>query len=347
MREKIRIAVLGTGHMGGGILDLLLKKEGVVLCGVYSKRKEREGCDLGDILNRGAKLGITLTSDLDGMVRRGRPDLVIQTTSSTMRDAYGEIEKAVIAGADVITIAEEASFPFHGSPDIARKLDELAKKNGVTILGTGINPGFVLDVLIIVLTGVCFRVDRIAAKRVNDLSPYGHSVLTTQGVNLTPEEFERKVKEGTVVGHFGFPESMSMIAKALGWKLDKIEQTREPIVSTVERESAIGLIKPGYTAGCKHTGVAYMNDRKVIELIHPQQVHPELEKTGTGDFIEIIGEPNVRFQGVPEIPGGIGTIALAVNMIPKVLDAEPGFKTMADMPPPSAIMADVRTLLKK
>ncbi|MBN1983624.1 MAG: saccharopine dehydrogenase NADP-binding domain-containing protein [Chitinivibrionales bacterium] len=347
MREKIRVVVLGTGHMGSGILELLTQKQGLDICGVYSRRKERAGQDVGDILKHSQKMHVAISTDYKKLLQQTKPDIVIQSTCSTMQEASQEIEAAIGAGADVITIAEEASFPWYGSEKIAQNLDQLARRNNVTVLGTGINPGFVLDLLIIVLTGVCYRVDKIVASRINDLSPYGHSVLTTQGVNLKPQDFEKGVKDGSVVGHFGFPESMSMIARALGWKLDKIEQFREPIVSSVKRESAIGTIMPGYTAGCKHTGIGYMNGKKVIELIHPQQVHPEMENTETGDYLEIHGEPTIKFSGVPEIPGGKGTIALAVNMIPKVLDAESGFKTMADLPVPSALMADVRELVRK
>ena len=138
-----------------------------------------------------------------------------------------------------------------------------------------------------------------------------------------------------------------MIAKALGWKIDRIEQTRDPIVSRVERETPFVRIEPGLTAGCTHTATAYRGDRPVIHLIHPQQVHPHLENVETGDYIEIKGEPDVNFSSGPEIPGGIGTIALAVNMMPQVINGAPGLKTMAELPVPAAIMGDIRQLIKK
>jgi 4-hydroxy-tetrahydrodipicolinate reductase len=136
-----------------------------------------------------------------------------------------------------------------------------------------------------------------------------------------------------------------MIAKALVWKIDRIEQTRVPIVSSVERTTEFVKITPGLTAGCEHTAVAYMNDKPLITLIHPQQVHPHLENVETGDYIAIKGTPNVSFSSGPEIPGGIGTIALAVNMIPHVINSEPGLKTMAELPVPAAIMGDIRELI--
>jgi 4-hydroxy-tetrahydrodipicolinate reductase len=348
MEKTVRAVVLGTGKMGSGVIKLLLQKKGLELAGVFGSRKERAGLDVGEVLGLKEKLGLPLSADLEDLLQTAGPDVVVQCTSSTMQQASSQIEAAIKAGAHVVSIAEEASFPFYGSPDTAAHLDTLAQEHNVTVLGTGINPGFVLDLLIIALTGVCFRVDRIKGTRINDLSPYGYNVLKTQGVNLLPEDFMKGVADGSVVGHFGFPESIGMIAKALGWKIARIEQKRVPIVSKVERDGGeIGIIKPGYTAGCTHSGIGYAEDGKaLIELVHPQQVHPEDEDQKTGDTIEIFGEPDIRISTGPEIPGGIGTIALAVNMIPKVLNADPGFKTMADLPVPSALMGDVRAMLR-
>ncbi len=348
MREPVRTVVLGTGHMGSEIIKLLLRKEGFKLAGVYGRRKSREGLDIGEALGLDRKIGVGISTDVSELLHRVRPDVVVQATSSTMVQSEEEITAALEAGADVVSISEEASFPWCGSPDIAEKLNRLAKKKGKSILGTGINPGFVLDLLVIALTGVCYTVDKVKATRVNDLSPYGYNVMKTQGVNLTREDFEKGVADGSVVGHFGFPESMSMIAGALGWKIDRIEQNRVPIISNVERDGGeAGLIRPGYTAGCNHTGIAYdASGKAIIELYHPQQVHPEAEGQDTGDYIVILGEPNIKLSSGPEIPGGMGTVALAVNMIPRIIDAPPGYRTMADLPVPSAIMADVRALIR-
>jgi 4-hydroxy-tetrahydrodipicolinate reductase len=148
-----------------------------------------------------------------------------------------------------------------------------------------------------------------------------------------------------VVGHVGFPESISMIATALGWHIDRIEQQRQPIIARVRRHTPFVTVAPGHTAGCLHTAVAYMQDRAVITLIHPQQVQPHLEDVATGDCIDIAGEPPIHFASSPEIPGGMATVALAVNMIPRVLNAAPGLKSMAELPVPAAIMGDLRSLL--
>ena len=275
-----------------------------------------------------------------------QPDVVIQATCSRVEQAADEIKTALKGGANVISIAEEMAYPSYKAPGLSEEIQKHAVENKVTIVGTGINPGFVLDLLVISLTGVCYNVESITARRINDLSSYGPSVLQTQGVGITPEAFKKGVADGSVVGHFGFPESISMIAKALGWSIDKIEQTRDPIISKVHRETEFVKIEPGLTAGCTHTAKGHMDGEPVIHLIHPQQVHPHLEDVKTGDYIDIKGEPDVNFSSGSEIPGGIGTIALAVNLIPQVVTSLPGLRTMADLPAPAAIMGDVRQLIE-
>jgi 4-hydroxy-tetrahydrodipicolinate reductase len=236
------------------------------------------------------------------------------------------------------------AYPAARSPAIAAELHALAAAHDAAVVGTGVNPGFVLDLLVIALTGVCERVEAITATRVNDLSPYGPTVLREQGVGLTPEAFAAGLAAGTVVGHHGFPESIHMIAAAVGWDIERIEETRAPILARVERRTPFVTVAPGSAAGCLHTAVAYRDGRPAITLIHPQQVHPESEAAETGDAIEIAGTPQVRLSGRPEIAGGVATAALAVNIIPRLLAAPPGLHCMADLPVPAAMLGDARRL---
>jgi 4-hydroxy-tetrahydrodipicolinate reductase len=347
MNDSIRVLVLGTGQMGSGIARLVLQKEGLQLSGVYARRKQREGMEVGRVIGLGRDLGIHVGTNLEEVLKRVRPHLAIQATCSTLDDALGEISTLLRYGVHVISIAEEMAFPHYRSPTMAGEMETLAIQHSVALLGTGINPGFVLDLLIIALTGICADVQAISAQRVNDLSPYGPSVLATQGVGLTPEEFDKGVEKGRVVGHIGFPESIHMLASALGWTIARIEEERKPIISKVFRETPFVVVQPGQVAGCLHRAVAYRGDKAVVTLHHPQQIHPHLEGVETGDVIEITGTPNLRLVGTPEIPGGVGTCALAVNMIPRVLNAQPGLYSMADLPVPAAILGDARKLLGK
>ncbi|MFC1665323.1 2,4-diaminopentanoate dehydrogenase [Pseudomonadota bacterium] len=345
MRDQIRVLVLGTGQMGAGIARLLPQKTGLELVGAYGRRTHRAGMDLGQAIGFDRMLGIPISIDLEKLIKETRPEIAIQATCSTAADAMTEISTLLRHGVNVISIAEEMAYPRHRSPAIAKELHRQALKHGVSVLGTGVNPGFVLDLLVITLTGVCADVQTITAKRVNDLSPYGLSVLKTQGIGLTAQAFETGLQNGTVVGHIGFVESMHMIAKAVGWAIEDIKETREPIISQVPRKTASITIEPGRVAGCNHTAIASIAGKPVITLIHPQQVLPHLEGTKTGDIIEIKGTPNIHLSGSPEIPGGQATIALAVNMIPRVINAAPGLYNMPDLPVPAAMLADARTFL--
>ena len=161
------------------------------------------------------------------------------------------------------------------------------------------------------------------------------------------EAFERGVADGTLAGHVGFAESVGMIAEALGWKVDKFEQQMKPIVTSVDRKSPYGFAKAGDVAGVNMTGQGYVDGAAKIDMIHPQQIEPELGGTHTGDYITLEGTPRVDMKIQPEVDGGIGTIAMCVNMIPHVINARPGLKTMIDLPVPHAIMGDMRDLIEE
>lgn len=341
--SELKVIVVGLGAMGGGMARMVLGKKGMKLVGAVANRPDKRGRDLAEILGLDETTGVTVTNDLDGSLR-AKADAVLLATTSFTQEAFPVIEKIIDSGKNLVTIAEEMAYPSVGTPELARRIDDMARAKGVTVLGTGVNPGFVLDTLIITLTGACMDVKKIKAVRINDLSPFGATVMRTQGVGTTPEEFQQGLKDGSIVGHIGFPESISMIADALGWKLDEIKQTREPIISSVHRETPHVRVEPGMVAGCRHTGYGLKDGESLITLEHPQQIHPSLEGVETGDYIEIEGTPNIKLAIKPEIPGGIGTIAIAVNMVPHVVAARPGLVSMKDLPLPHAWMSDIKML---
>jgi hypothetical protein len=338
MGERVRVLVLGTGQMGSGIIGLVLRKPTLQLAAVYARRSQRNGVDVGRAIGLGRDLGIAIGTDLDALVVSTRPHVAIQATCSRLVDALPEIRVLVRRGVRVVSIAEEMAYPAATAPEDAAELHRLTVAHETAVVGTGINPGFVLDLLVITLSGVCAEIRSITASRVNDLSPYGPSVLTAQGVGLSVEAFRAGLADGTVVGHVGFPQSVRMIADALGWTIDRIEESREPIVARVRRETPFVTVEPGDVAGCLHTVAAYRGAERCISLIHPQQVHPHLEGVETGDSIEIAGVPAVRLAGRPEIPGGAATVALAVNVIPRLLRAAPGLYAMSDLPVTAAML---------
>lgn len=344
--EKIRVIQWGIGNMGGGMVKMLLDKKGVEVVGAITRRSGA-GMDLGDYLEVGKKLGVTIETDAEKVIRETKADVVLLCIDSFVKGVEKQIKMICEHKMNVITIAEEMAYPYWAEPELSKEIDEAAKKNGVTVLGTGVNPGFVLDTLIITLSAACRSVKKVRAARINDLSPFGKTVMVEQGVGLSPEDFKRKVADGSVYGHVGFEESIPMIADSLGIEIDEVKQTKEPIISKVHRETKDVVVEPGMVAGCKHCGYGLKNGEVVISLEHPQQIHPELENVETGDYIWIEGDPDLNLCIKPETPGGIGTIATAVNMIPQVLSAEPGLTTMDKLPVAHAMMDDFRNHITK
>ncbi|MGM0420833.1 MAG: 2,4-diaminopentanoate dehydrogenase [Bacillota bacterium] len=342
--EKIKVVLWGLGSMGSGMGRILAKKEGVELVGGIDTDPKKLGKDLGDLLNIEEKLDVEITDDPE-LVLSEDVDLVLLATSSFLKDVEPQLKLIIQKGINVISIAEEMAYPMAGDNAFASEIDRLARENDVSVLGTGINPGFVLDLMIIALSGVCGDVKKIEASRINDLSPFGPTVMKTQGVGTTVEEFEQGIEAGTIVGHIGFKESIHMIADRLGIKLDEIRETREPIVSETHRKTEHVTVEPGMVAGCKHIAKGFYQGEEIIVLNHPQQIHPEIEDVETGDYIKIYGDPEVNMAISPEIPGGKGTMGVAVNMIPHVIKAVPGLHTMADLPVPGAVMTDMRELI--
>ncbi|UCH41264.1 MAG: NADP-binding protein [Gammaproteobacteria bacterium] len=344
-REPVRVLVLGTGQMGSGIARLVLARPGLQLVGAFGRRAQRVGLDLGQALDLEHSLGLPISGNLEQLIDETQPEVAIQATCSRAVDAATEISVLLRNGVNVISIAEEMAYPEYGAPALAESLHWEAISHGVSILGTGVNPGFVMDLLVIALSGVCLQIDTITVQRVNNLSPYGLSVMMSQGVGLTPQAFREGVENGTIAGHLGFAESIHMIAHAVGWDIERIDESREPIVSQLRRSTPFVEVEPGQVAGCHHRAIAYAGGRPVITLDHPQQIEPQLEDIQTGDRIEIQGTPTINLAGTPEIPGGQATIALAVNAIPRILNAPPGLFNMTDLPVPAAMLADARRFL--
>jgi 4-hydroxy-tetrahydrodipicolinate reductase len=338
--KQIRVLQWGLGAMGSGMAKLMLDKTGLKIVAAVDGRPDFVGKDLGEVLGVGKKLDVIITNRPEDVLKKESVDIVLIATTSWLKDQIPDLRKIMNAGINCISIAEEMSDAYAQNPELAKELDALAQKNGVTILGTGVNPGYVLDLLIVALTGGNHSVERIEASRVNDLSPYGPTVMNSQGVGTTPEQFRAGIADGSIVGHVGFPESINMISDALGLGVDRIEQTREPIISKVKRETPYVKVEPGMVAGCSHIGIGYHGSKEVVKLIHPQQIHPQLENQETGDYINIYGKPEIHMSIKPEIAGGVATEGIAVNMIPLVVASTPGLKRMIDMPVPAALMGE-------
>lgn len=346
--EKVKVLIWGFGAMGSGMAKMLLKKQGVEIAGICDTHPERINKNFKEVINyTGEHKDLIISGDIDEVIKAANADVALLATDSFTKGAYDKLIKLIENKLNVVSTAEEMSYPYVNEPELAKKIDEAAKANGVSVLGTGINPGLIMDVLAVVLSGAMEEVDSIMARRVNSLSPFGPVVMEEQGVGLELDEFNILNEEGKLAGHVGFKESIGLMSEALGVKIDKFEQQVEPIVTKVDRKSPYGFAAAGNVAGANMSAQGYINDKVFFDMQHPQQIEPQLGGVDTGDYIVLEGNPRVSMAITPEVDGGIGTIAMVVNMIPLIINADAGLKTMIDLPIPRAICGDMRDLIKK
>ena len=351
--ENVKVIIWGLGAMGSGMARMLLKKEGVDIVGAVA-RGDKLGKPLHEIIGVEPcpRSQVTIGTPEEYLTEK-KADIVLSCTDSHTAKAFDRLKLILENKMNVISCAEEMAYPQAQNPELADELDKLAKENGVSILGTGINPGLIMDLLVILMTGACEEVEHITARRVNSLSPFGKTVMEEQGIGMDPAVFNKGIEEDTVAGHVGFPESIMMVADAIGWKLEKpknpknpkdnvVRQTMEAIVTDVDRFAPHGQALTGQVAGVSMNGYGIVDGEEKIVMEHPQQIEPEQVGVQTGDYVIVKGTPNINLGNSPEVEGGIGTIAMCVNMIPQVINASPGLKTMIDLPVPRAIMGDMR-----
>ncbi len=327
--QPIRVFHVGLGAMGLVIARSLAKRSGFELVGAVS---HQIGEDVGHLAGA-APLGPVLAALPD---EPPEADLCVIATASTL----AEVQDAVLWGLshrmNVISCAEELTFPNVADAAIGATLQAAAEQADKTVLGTGINPGFAMDVLPICLTAPCLEVRALKLRRVNDLSPYGPAVLDAFGVGLSLGDFDEGVAAARIVGHHGFAQSIALIAQAVGFQIDEVRQDLQPIIAKSARTGREITVSPGQVAGCLHVAEAFSEGRLVIRMEHPQEVDPGAEGVATGDFIDIDGDPPIHARIEPEIAGGLGTAALVVNMASRVVSAPAGVLTMDRMGLPSA-----------
>ena len=330
----IRVVQVGLGPVGIRLARLVLdaasagrtRRKAVRIVGAVDPAPGKLGRDLGTLCGR-KPLGIRVAKDLRSALGGRRADAALVTTVSTLERIAPQIEMLARGGLDIVSTCEELVFPWRTSPRRAKRIDEICRRRRVTCLSTGVNPGFLMDLLPCVLTGVSQKVEGISVWRIQDASSRRVPFQQKIGAGLTQAEFRRKKASG-LFGHVGLPESMDMIAQRMGWKLTRTTERVRAVIAKKRFVTGHVPIRSGMVRGIEQTACAYVGRRQVIRL----------------EFRAAVGEPNARdevqVRGVPEfrsvIPGGvngdIATCAIAFNALPWVVAAEPGLKTMLDIP---------------
>ena len=337
--DKIRVVLYGVGTMGSRTAKFLLEKEGVEIVGAIDIAKDKVGKDLGEVLQLGKRLGVVVTNNCKKIFSKACCDLVVHSTSSYLKDVYPQIAPIAEYGINVISTCEELAYPFATEPELAKKLDVLGMKNGVTFLGAGINPGFLMDTLAIMLTGLCQKVDKITVERVMNAGTRRVPFQEKIGAGLSVKEFKEKIEEKAITGHVGLEQSIGMIAAALCWELDKIVvEPVNPIIASKNVASDAIKVKKGGVAGLRQQARGIKKYKDVITLDFQAYIGAQEEY----DSIRIDGAPPINQKITPCVHGDLATVAIIVNAIPRLINAAPGLVTMKDLPVLSAAVEDMR-----
>jgi 4-hydroxy-tetrahydrodipicolinate reductase len=332
MNNKFKVIQIGLGPMGRIITNLLLKRRNIDLIGVVEIDPELIGKKLNRILEIEHENNIVIESSLDLILSNKKADIVIIATSSFIEKVSPIIINVVKFGCHVISICEELSYPFKDFPKISQELDALAKSNNVTIIGTGINPGYLMDLLPIVISAPCQSIMSIKVTRLMNSAKRRQSFQEKIGTGLSVEEFHKKIRNKKITGHVGLTQSIQMILTALGLDYDEVlELPPKEIITEKNFMTSYGkLIPQGYVCGLKSKAIAKKENQKIIVLdfIAYAGEHEEY------DSIKINGIPNINQKIVGGVHGDLGTSAIVVNLIPKVIDARPGLLTMKDISVP-------------
>jgi 4-hydroxy-tetrahydrodipicolinate reductase len=316
--ERVRTLLFGLGAFGTGIGRLAAERGDLELVGGVDSAPDKAGRPLYDALGIEALSSAPnppVWADAAEALSATQPQLVLHATGSYLPDVLAEFMTCAGAGASVVSTCEELAYPWQRHPELAKQLDAEAKARGVAVLGTGVNPGYVMDTLAVALSGVCQRVERVRLARVVDVATRQEQLQRKVGVGLSTEEFRGRVATGRF-GHVGLKESCWLLAEGLGWQLDSLEEDIEPVMAS-----------DGSASGMRQTARGTLGGRAVIDALVQMSMGAERPR----DEIDIEGTPPVRVVIEGGVQGDLATSAVVLNCVPGVVGHAPGLITMLDL----------------
>lgn len=335
MDTPLRIVQYGLGPIGQEVARTVLKKQktgALELVGAIDIDPDKVGKDVTTIIGgNSSPSNVQIQQEAEHVLTETDPDVVLHSTTSFLDGVADQLKHCVEVGADVVSSTEELAFPFERHPDLAAELDEAARQNGQVIVGTGVNPGYAMDTLALAATGTCISVNSVEITRIVDASKRRRPLQEKIGAGLSKEEFAEKKATGTF-GHIGLRESLLMVAEGLGWSLDEIEETLEPVVAEERVKTPYLSVEEGEVTGIHHAIVGRRRGEEVLSLNLQMHVGANSSK----DAVKVEGEPPIDLVVRNGIFGDTATVGALVNTTPLAVEAGPGLKTMKDLPVPRA-----------
>jgi len=329
MTQPVRVVSLGLGPIGAAAARLLLQKSSLQLVGAVDPDPAKVGKDLAELLELEKPTGVVVEADGEAALARLKPDAVVHCTSSFLPLVKDQLLMACKAAANVVSSSEELLVADHQHPEIAAEIDAAARASGVTVLGTGVNPGFAMDFLAVVASAVTFDVTAVKCTRVVDAATRREPLQRKVGAGLTRSEFQKELETGRF-GHIGMRESVALVARGLGFEVDRIEHQVEPVLAPEDHKTPFLVVKEGEVAGIRNQGFGYVGKRAVVHLDLSMYVGAPDPR----DVIELESVPPIQLRFPDGIAGDEATAAILINNLHGVVAAQPGLRSVLEVPPP-------------
>ena len=321
-----RVVSLGLGAIGIAIASVVVNKSDVELIAAVDASDALAGRSLAELVPN-APADITISPDLSSVLDTAEKGVVVQATGSRLVDIAPQLETIIGHGWNVLSTSEELTHARAADSSLAQHLNQLASEMGVTVLGAGVNPGFLMDVLPLVLTGVCLRVDSITVRRIVDTNARRPQLQKKVGVGMTRAAFEADARAGRL-GHVGLRQSAYLIADTLGWTNLRYSESLAPVIAEHAMATPIADVPSGDAIGQRQLAT--------LEADGVERVRLELEMYAGADAedrIQIKGDPSIDQVVAGGVNGDIATAAVISNLVQAVGNARPGLITMADLLP--------------
>jgi 2,4-diaminopentanoate dehydrogenase len=327
VKKKIRAIQYGVGPIGASIARLMREKQAIEIVGAIDTDPEKVGRDLGEVAGAAdAPWGVTISADAQEVLGLSA-DVVIHSTSSSLPAVMEQLLTCLEAEACIVSTCEELAYPYRTYPELAAQLDKAAKDWGVALVGTGVNPGFAMDKLLVTLAAVSQKIEYTKAVRIVDAATRRLPLQKKIGAGMSVEEFRAQVQAGSIK-HVGLPESVAMVADSLNFAVDEITESIEPVVAAAQFKTEFLTVEAGQVAGVRQIARGMKNGKEIIYL----ELQMYVGAQSPADTVELRGQPNISLVIPGGSPGDIATASVVVNTIPVILDAPAGLRTARDLP---------------
>jgi len=328
MNQRVRVVQFGLGPIGQALAREALQNAGLDLVGVVDRSPGVAGKPLEDFLGPEGHGLPRVVPNLGDLPLPAPPRVVLHATGSRLPQILPQIEEILSSGYHCVSSCEELSFPYLHHANLAARLDALAREHRVGVVGAGVNPGFVLDLLPAILSTACRRVDRVRAARLVDVTKRREPLQRKVGLGLSLDAYRTKELAEGGLGHVGLGESAALLGSALGWEHGEVTESSEPVIADREVRAGDLLIPPGGVLGTRTRSSLFLEREERISLQVTLAAGVEFQE----DRIQLEGDPPLLLTISGGVPGDSATASILVGVARRIVGVPPGLHTVLTLP---------------